>query len=400
MPARKNTHEVEKPKLLGRFSHHLKMGIVGLPNVGKSTFFNTLSRLRVPAENYPFCTIEPNEARVTLPDERFDWLCEAYQPASRVSAYLDVWDIAGLVRGAHAGQGLGNAFLSHIQAVDGLFHVCRAFDDDEVTHVEGAVDPIRDLDIIDEELRMKDRERVQRLLAEVESKMERAGHNTPKELRLELEVLHKVETWLEERAVRHGQWSNAEIEVLNRHLFLTAKPVVVLVNLSERDYLRKKNKWLLPIKQHIGDDVLIPFSAALESRLVDIELDQGREAVDRYYEQLGPGAPPSALPKILRSGYQALQLINFFTVGPDEVRAWTVRRGMLAPQAGGTIHSDFERGFICAEVMRYEELREHGSEAALKANGKYRQQGKAYEVHDGDIILFKFHVTADGGKKK
>jgi obg-like ATPase 1 len=399
MAPKKRTDEGERRPILGRFSHNLKMGIVGLPNVGKSTFFNTLSKLNVAAENYPFCTIEPNEARVPLPDERYDWLCELYRPASRVPAFLEVWDIAGLVRGAHEGQGLGNAFLSNIQAVDGIYHVCRAFDDDEVIHVEGAIDPVRDLRIVADELRFKDLERAKRLLTDVQARLTRAGQQAPKELRIEEETLHKVIELLEkqEQAVRHGHWSNAEIDVLNRHLFLTAKPVVYLVNLSEHDYIRKKNKWLRAIKEYAGDEPVIPFSASLEARLVDLELNEGKQAVDAYLAQ---HETQSALPKIIRGGYQALNLINFFTVGADEVRSWTIRRGTLAPQAAGTIHSDFERGFICAEVMHYDDLRDAGSESALKATGKYRQQGKTYEVLDGDILLVKFNVTSQGVKKK
>ncbi|KAK4527479.1 hypothetical protein GAYE_SCF40G5401 [Galdieria yellowstonensis] len=399
MAPKKKEDEPQKA-VLGRFSHNLKMGILGLPNVGKSTFFNTLTKLSVSAENYPFCTIDPNEARIPVPDERFDWLCEVYKPASKVPGFLDIWDIAGLVKGAHEGQGLGNAFLSHIMAVDGLFHVCRAFEQEDVVHVEGNVDPVRDLEIISEELILKDLERLEREIQEQETKISRAGHNASKEQRFELETLKKVKGFLEEtrKPIRSGDWSNSEIEVLNRYLFLTAKPQVYLVNLSEKDYIRKKNKWLPKIKEWVDartGEMIIPFSADLESKLLNLESQSGPGAVQEY---LNENKTTSALPKIIKAGYQALHLIYFFTAGEDEVKCWTIRKGTLAPQAAGTIHSDFEKGFICAEVMKYDELKEYGSESALKAAGKYRQQGKNYVVEDGDIILFKFNVTSS--KKK
>lgn len=215
---------------------------VGLPNVGKSTLFNTLTKLSIPAMNYPFCTIEPNEARVFVPDERFDWLCQVYKPKSEVSAFLEVNDIAGLVRGAHAGQGLGNNFLSHIRAVDGIFHVLRAFEDPEVTHVEDTVDPIRDLEIITQELRLKDIEFMDRKIEDLEKVLKRSND---KQTKLELECCQKVLAWLkDEKDVRLGDWKTADIEILNTFQLLTAKPVVYLVNMTEKDYQRKKNKWL------------------------------------------------------------------------------------------------------------------------------------------------------------
>ena len=401
MPPKKKGEQVVERKILGRFRNNLKMGIIGLPNVGKSTFFSTLTKLNVAAENYPFCTIEPNEARVSIPDNRFDWLCEQYKPGSKVPAVLDVWDIAGLVRGAHEGAGLGNAFLSNIQAVDGLYHVCRAFSDEDVTHVEGEVDPVRDLEIIADELRLKDMEKVDKLIPDLEQKLNRFGHNAPKDLVSELETLKKVKKCLEEdkKPVRSAEWSNADIEVLNKHLFLTAKPGVYLVNLSEKDYIRKKNKWLAKIKKWVDEhskEPIIPFSAALESKLADIEANESKEAVQGYLKE---HECTSALEKIIKIGYKTLQLIYFFTAGADEVKCWTIRKGSFAPQAAGTIHTDFERGFICAEVMKFEDLKALGSESAVKADGKYKQQGKNYVVEDGDICNFKFNVTAKKGKK-
>ncbi|KAJ7541242.1 hypothetical protein O6H91_10G051000 [Diphasiastrum complanatum] len=380
----------ERP-IIGRFSSHLKIGIVGLPNVGKSTLFNTLTKLAIPAENFPFCTIEPNEARVFVPDDRFDWLCQLYKPKSEVSAFLEVHDIAGLVRGAHQGQGLGNNFLSHIRAVDGIFHVIRAFDDPEVIHVEDTVDPIRDLDVITEELRLKDKEFMQRKIEDLEKALKRSND---KQLKLELECSQKVQEWLEQgKDVRLGDWKAAEIEFLNTFQLLSSKSVVYLVNMTERDYQRKKNKWLPKIHswvQEHGGEPIIPFSGVLEQKLADMPLDEA--AVYCRENQL-----QSALPKIIKTGFAAINLIYFFTAGPDEVKCWQIRKQIKAPQAAGTIHTDFERGFICAEVMKFDDLKELGTEAAVKAAGKYKQEGKNYVVQDGDIILFKFNVTS--GKK-
>jgi obg-like ATPase 1 len=392
--SKKGEEKKEKP-LLGRFSNSLKMGIVGLPNVGKSTFFNTLTQLNVPAENYPFCTIEPNEARVPVPDERFDWLCDFYKPPSKVQAFLQIWDIAGLVKGASTGQGLGNAFLSNIQAVDGIFHMIRVFEDEDVTHVEGSVDPIRDLEIISEELRLKDEERVVSIIEDLEPKVRRAGKSGPKELQNELTTMQKVLHCLKEerRPVRVGDWSAAEIEFLNKHLFLTAKPVVYLVNMTVSDFIKKKNKWLPKIKawidQHDGGQ-LIPFSAAMEAKLLN-----GEDVLDDNGAKM-----PSSLPKIIKAGYSTLHLVYFFTGGEDEVKCWTIRKGTMAPQAAGTIHTDFEKGFICAEIMKYDDLKALGSESAVKAGGKYKQKGRDYVVEDGDIILFKFNTPTTAAKKK
>lgn len=390
-----NTDAPVEKLMLGRFTHNLKMGIVGLPNVGKSTFFNTLTKCNVPAENFPFCTIEPNEARVPVPDARFDWLVEHWKPASTVSAYLDVWDIAGLVKNASQGEGLGNAFLSNIQAVDGIFHMCRAFSDADVTHVEGEVDPIRDLDIIFDELRLKDLERLEKMLPDAELKVTRAGNKCPKDLKVARDTLAKAKECLEvhKKPLRTADWSNAEVEVLNQHLFLTAKPAIFLVNLSEKDYVRKKNKWLGKIKEWVdkhSGELIIPFSATLEAKLVDLEQNEGLEAAQAYLKEVGT---TSALDKIVKTGYRGLRLIYFFTAGPDEVKCWTIRDGTLAPQAAGTIHTDFEKGFVCAEVMKFEDYKELGSEVAVKAAGKYKQQGKLYRVVDGDIIFFKFGRT-------
>jgi len=408
MPPKKHTTE-EKP-LLGRPGNNLKVGILGLPNVGKSSFFNALTQSMAAAENYPFCTIDPEEARCSVVDPRFDWLCDHYKPASKVPAFLTVIDIAGLVKGAAEGQGLGNAFLSHVRAVDALFHVVRCFDDADVIHVEGDVNPVRDLDIIREELRLKDVEFLKKRVEEAESTCRRIGHGgnaADKAKKEEFEILKKVYEYVaeEKKDVRKGDWNNKEIEIINTLYLLTAKPVIVLANLSEKDYARKKNKWLPKIKKWIDEtnpgDLLIPFSVQVETNLLQLETEEEKEAYLKELNEKYPCPLPckSVLPKIISAGYNALQLIYFFTGGPDEVRAWTIRKGTKAPQAAGVIHTDFEKGFIMAEVMKYEDLHELGSDAAVKAAGKYKQKGKDYVVEDGDIIYFKFNVTTQGKKK-
>lgn len=392
MPPKGKKGEVEKKILLGRPGNNLKVGIVGVPNVGKSSFFNLLSKTSLSnAANFPYATIDPEEARILVPDPRHEWLCELYKPLSRISAYLTCIDIAGLTAGASTGAGLGNAFLSHVRAVDGIFQVVRAFDDAEVIHVEGDVDPTRDMRIIQTELRLKDIEWTEKTIEVMKKGMRSSGSNSlaEKAKKEELATVEKVLHCLveEKKDVRKGVWNSKEIETINTLQLLTAKPVTYLVNLSEKDYIRKKNKWLPKIKAWIDEnnpgDLLIPFSVAFEQRLADLMDDEAAKE-----EEKKAGAT-SALGKITTAGYASLNLIRFFTCGQDEVRAWTIREGTKAPQAAGVIHSDIEKNFICAEVQTYDDLREHGTEAAVKAAGKLRQQGRTYEVSDADIIYFK-----------
>jgi len=399
MPAKKEK-TAEPPPLIGRVGTTLKVGIVGLPNVGKSTFFNVLTKSSAPAENFPFCTIDPNESRVAVPDDRFDWLCEHYQPDSRVPAYLNVVDIAGLVKGASEGQGLGNAFLSHISACDAIFHMSRLFDDIEVTHIEGEIDPVRDLEIIMDELRLKDIQFISKDVDKLQKVVTRGA--VDKVQKAEHETLVKIQHLLEEekRHIRFATWNEREIEVLNKCLFLTAKPIIYLINMSEDDYIKKKNKWLPKIKQFIDEHdpgaTIIPLSATFELKLIEMPDDERA----KYIKEVGV---QSALEKIIKAGFKALQLEYFFTSGKDEVKAWTIQKGTKAPQAAGRIHTDFEKGFIMAEVMKFDDLKAEGNEPNVKAAGKYRQQGRNYVVEDGDIILFKFNAGAGlqgGGKKK
>jgi len=391
--------EVEIKPTLGRPGNNLKMGIVGLPNVGKSSLFNILCKMSIPAENFPFCTIDPNISRCPVPDERYDWLCSVHKPGSEIPAFLHVTDIAGLVKGASAGAGLGNNFLSHIQAVDGIFHMIRAFDDTDVVHVEESVDPIRDLDIIHAELIAKDIEWVTRS-QEASTKTLRGK---PKD-----KVAQEHEACLEKalellnsgKHVRFHDWSGKEIEILNELRLLTAKPALYLVNLSSEDFIRKKNKWLAKIKGWVdehGGGPIIPLSVGYEKQLLDLPSD-----ADRLNFESEKGAP-SVIPKIAKTGYQHLQLIYFFTAGSDEVRCWTIQKNTKAPQAAGVIHTDFENGFIMAEVISFNDYKEcNASEVAAKAAGKFRMEGKLYIVQDGDVMHFKFNPGAgsSGGKKK
>lgn len=345
------------------------MGLVGLPNVGKSTTFNVLSNLSVPAENYPFCTIEPTEAKIYVPDKRFDRLCQMYNPKSKIAAIISIFDIAGLVSGASQGEGLGNAFLSHIQAVDGIYHMVRAFSNEEVIHNEGEVNPIRDMEIITNELFAKDLQHIEKVLPDLERAIARKNQKPDVE---ERDLLLKVKEMSENKQpVRDGTWNGKEIELLNKHLFMSAKPVVYLVNIGRDEYITKKNKYLVKIQNWIkenGGGPMIPFSAEYEAEVLATAGSPDKDARDEAAKGLGA---PTMTHKLINVGYRTLRLIHYFTAGEDEVKCWTIREGTKAPQAAGVIHTDFERGFICAEVQKYEDLDRLGSEAEVKAEGLY-----------------------------
>lgn len=392
MPPKKKV--AEKPILLGRPGNNLKSGIVGLANVGKSTFFQAITKspLGNPA-NYPFATIEPEEARVIVPSSRFDKLCELYKPKSEVPAFMTLYDIAGLTKGAAAGEGLGNNFLSNIRAVDAIFQVVRCFDDSDIIHIMDEVNPAQDLEIIHEELRLKDIEFAQKHLEGIDKITKRGGQSLEvKQKKEEAELVKRIIQLLEDGGrVANQKWTQKEVEAINSMFLLTAKPCIYLINLSERDYVRKKNKHLLKIKEWVDKnspgDIIIPVSVSLEEKLAGMADDAERDA---YTKELGA---TSALPKIITTMRQTLDLISFFTGGPDEVREWTIRKWYTAPQAAGTIHTDLERTFILAQVIKYNDLVEYGDENAVKAAGKLLQKGKDYYVEDGDVIFVK---AADG----
>lgn len=375
----------------GRTKANLNMGVVGLPNVGKSSFFNLLTKQTAEAGNFPFCTIDPNHGRCRVPDARFDKLCELWKPKSIVPAYLNITDIAGLVKGAADGAGLGNAFLSHIQAVDGIFHMVRLFDSDEVTHVDESVDPVRDLFTITAELCIKDMAYVTKIWDGIDSECRRANKKLPDHVK---PCFDKVKEHLEKNQILSKQeWTPIQVELINEKmpLLITVKPVIYLLNMSAKQYVTKKSKWLAKVHAWItehGGGAIIPMSVEFEERLWDAREDP--EQLKAIKEE---GAnTESALGKLTTLGFKELNLLYFFTCGEDEVKCWTIYKGATAPNAAGAIHGDMERCFIKAEVCTYDDFFKHNenahkvSMAGVKAAGKYRSEGKQYIIQDGDII--------------
>ncbi|MEB1808233.1 MAG: redox-regulated ATPase YchF [Bacillaceae bacterium] len=363
----------------------LTAGIVGLPNVGKSTLFNAITQAGAESANYPFCTIDPNVGMVEVPDVRLNRLTELVQPKKTVPTTFEFTDIAGIVEGASKGEGLGNKFLSHIRQVDAICHVVRCFEDENITHVAGRVNPINDIEVINLELILADLESVDKRIDRV-GKMAR---QKDKEAMLEHEALVKLkEAFENEKPARSVELTEAEEKVVYGLHLLTMKPVLYVANVSEEDLLGGDNEYVKTVKEFAANEnsEVIVVCAKIESEIA--ELDGDEKAM--FLEELG--IEESGLDQLIRASYHLLGLRTYFTAGVQEVRAWTIKQGMKAPQAAGVIHSDFERGFIRAEVVAYNDLVEAGTMTLAKEKGKVRLEGKEYIVEDGDVIHFRFNV--------
>ena len=364
---------------------NMKLGIVGLPNVGKSTLFNAITNAGAESANYPFCTIEPNVGMVTVPDERLDFLASIYEPKKYTPAVIEFVDIAGLVKGASKGEGLGNKFLSNIRNTDAIVHVVRCFDDENVIHVEGGTDPKRDVEIIDLELIMADMEMVERRIEKVNK-----NAKGDKKFLHEAEVFKGLLEHLNEgKSVRSYECEPDDMELIATSDLLTIKPVIYAANMNENGISDYENndyyKQLCTIAEAEGAQVL-PICAKLEEEIAALEPEER----EMFLEEMG--MEQSGLDRMIKCSYALLGLISFLTCGPDECRAWTIKKGTKAPQAAGKIHTDFERGFIRAEIVAFDDLRECGSMAAAKEKGLVRSEGKDYVMHDGDVTLFRFNV--------
>ncbi|MHC8949954.1 redox-regulated ATPase YchF [Sphingobacterium hungaricum] len=364
----------------------LQCGIVGLPNVGKSTLFNCLSNAKAQAANFPFCTIEPNIGVITVPDERLNKLAELVVPQKVVPNTIEIVDIAGLVKGASKGEGLGNQFLGNIRATNAIIHVLRCFDDGNVIHVDGSVDPIRDKEIIDTELQLKDLDTVVKRIQKVE-KMAKTGGD--KDAKKTFEILSVVKAHLESgKSARTSSISEEDFEFIEDLSLLTIKPVLYVCNVDEGSVV-DGNDYVNRVKEAVKEEnaeVLI-ISAQIESEIAGLDSYEERQL---FLDDLG--LTESGVHKLIRAAYSLLDLATYFTAGVQEVRAWTIEKGFTAPQAAGVIHTDFEKGFIRAEVIKYADFVELGSEAAVKEAGKLSVEGKTYVVEDGDIMHFRFNV--------
>ncbi len=363
----------------------MKIGIVGLPNVGKSTLFNALTSARAESANYPFCTIDPNIGIVPVPDRRLDYLAEMYHPEKYTPATIEFVDIAGLVRGASRGEGLGNKFLSHIREVDAIAHVVRCFEDDNIIHVEGGVDPLRDVETIDTELIFADMELLERRIDRVRKAL-KGDRTLEPELDVLLGLMEKFNAGIPARAAGLDE---KDMELLGDIPLLTLKPVIYVANIGEDDIAAPaENPHYLKLKERANAEGagIVAVCAEVEAEIA--ELEPGEKSA--FLSELG--IAESGLDSLISAGYSLLGLISFLTAGPKEVRAWTIKKGTKAPQAAGKIHSDFERGFIRAEVVAFEDLARAGSMSAAREAGLIRSEGKDYVIKDGDVVLFRFNV--------
>ena len=364
----------------------LQVGIVGLPNVGKSTLFNALTAAKAEAANYPFCTIDPNVGVVTVPDERLRKISELIKPKSLIPTTIEFVDIAGLVAGASKGEGLGNQFLGHIRATDAIVHVVRCFDDPNIVHVSGSVDPLRDIGVINTELMLADLDSVDKRVQKIE-KVAKTG--TDKKIKAEYDVFKKLQDALGQgKAARTVPLDEAEMLIARDLHLLSMKPVLYACNVNEEDFQKGGNDWVKQVQEFAKgeNNRTVVICSALEAEIALLPKEEQAEFLASI------GATEPGLNRLIFEAYKLLDLYTYFTAGEKEVRAWTIRRGWKAPQAAGVIHSDFEKGFIRAETYNCEDLFALKSEAAVKEAGKYRSEGKDYEVKDGDVLFFRFNV--------